>query len=271
MKKWVLGALALAAVVGLGACGNDQKESKSEDKVIKVAAQAPPMTDIVKVAAKEAKKDGWDIQLVQVNDNVAYNDMVMGKEADASLAQHKPFMEKYNQEKNATLVALQPIYDAKVGFYSKEYDSIDALPENSKIALPSDVSNEGRALAILNDYGVITLKDGVGANGTVKDIVANPKNFEFMSVDLLNLAEAYSEPDVAMVYNYPTYIAKIGLKPSDALFLEKTPDSRFSIQLVAREDNQDSEKIKALKKAVTSESVKKFLEDEHSDTLLVAF
>lgn len=136
--------------------------------------------------------------------------------------------------------------------------------------MPSDVSNEGRALAILNDYGVITLKEGVGANGTVKDIVANPKNFEFMSVDLLNLAEAYSEPDVAMVYNYPTYIAKIGLKPSDALFLEKTPDSRFSIQLVAREDNQDSEKIKALKKAVTSDAVKKFLEEQHSDTLLVA-
>ena len=99
----------------------------------------------------------------------------------------------------------------------------------------------------------------------------NPKDLEFLSIDLLNLAEAYDEKDVALVYNYPTYIAKIGLKPTDALFLEKNIDERFAIQLVAREDNKDSEKIKALKKAMTSKEVKDFLEKDHSDTLTPAF
>ncbi len=78
----------------------------------------------------------------------------------------------------------------------------------------------------LQEEGLITLKDGVGVNGTLKDVTENPKNFEWLSVDLLNLAEAYDEPNVSLVYNYPTYIAKIGLKPADALFLEKTIDDQ---------------------------------------------
>ncbi|HPJ00503.1 MAG TPA: MetQ/NlpA family ABC transporter substrate-binding protein [Enterococcus sp.] len=277
MKKLYIGALSLLAVVTLAACGsNGETESSSSsvdktDKVIKVASQAPPMTDVVKVAAEVAKEDGWEIELVQVNDNVAYNDMVSSEEADASFAQHKPFMEKYNSEKGTNLVAIQPIYDAKVGFYSKDYKTIDEIPAGTKVAIPNDVSNEGRALAILEEQGLIKLKDGVGVNGTIKDVEENPKNFEWLQVDLLNLAEAYSEPNVSLVYNYPTYIAKIGLKPADALFLEKNIDQRFTIQLVAREDNQDSEKIQALKKAMTSDEVRSFLEDDHSDTLVPAF
>ncbi|MFD2729764.1 MetQ/NlpA family ABC transporter substrate-binding protein [Enterococcus camelliae] len=275
MKKIFLGLGMLGLAISLVACGSKSdatsKGSNKEDKVIKVASQTTPMTDVVKVAAEVAKKDGWEIKLIQVNDNVAYNDMVASKEADASFAEHKPFMEKYNSEKGTDLVAIQPIYDAKVGFYSKEYKSVDAIPEGTKVAIPNDASNEGRALAILADYGLITLKDGVGVNGTVKDITDNPKKFEFLAVDLLNLAEAYSEPNVSLVYNYPTYIAKIGLKPSDALLLEKTIDQRFSIQVVARADNENSAKIKELKKAMTSEKVKKFLEDKHSDTLIPAF
>lgn len=275
MKKIFLGLGMLGLAISLVACGSKSdatsKGSNKEDKVIKVASQTAPMTDVVKVAAEVAKKDGWEIKLIQVNDNVAYNDMVASKEADASFAEHKPFMEKYNSEKGTDLVAIQPIYDAKVGFYSKEYKSVDAIPEGTKVAIPNDASNEGRALAILADYGLITLKDGVGVNGTVKDITDNPKKFEFLAVDLLNLAEAYSEPNVSLVYNYPTYIAKIGLKPSDALLLEKTIDQRFSIQVVARADNENSAKIKELKKAMTSEKVKTFLEDKHSDTLIPAF
>lgn len=275
MKKIFLGLGMLGLAISLVACGSKSdatsKGSNKEDKVIKVASQTTPMTDVVKVAAEVAKKDGWEIKLIQVNDNVAYNDMVASKEADASFAEHKPFMEKYNSEKGTDLVAIQPIYDAKVGFYSKEYKSVDAIPEGTKVAIPNDASNEGRALAILADYGFITLKDGVGVNGTVKDITDNPKKFDFLAVDLLNLAEAYSEPNVSLVYNYPTYIAKIGLKPSDALLLEKTIDQRFSIQVVARADNENSAKIKELKKAMTSEKVKKFLEDKHSDTLIPAF
>lgn len=267
MKKvWFIFILMFSVIIA--GCG---AKKDNEDKVIKVASQAPPMTDVVKVAAKEAKKDGWEIKLVQVNDNVAYNDMVSSKEADASFAQHKPFMEKYNKERKADLVDLQPIYDAKVGFYSKNYKDAKEIPNGTKVAIPNDISNEGRALAILEEQGLIKLKEGAGVNGTTKDVVENPKDFQWLKVDLLNLSEAYSESKVSLVYNYPTYISKIGLKPSDALFLEKNIDSRFSIQLVAREDNKDSEKIKELKKVMKSKAVSKYLKEEHKDTLIPSF
>ena len=273
MKKIYVGILVAVSTLALAACGatGDKDKEVSADKVIKVASQAPPMTDVVKLAGEVAEEDGWKIELVQVNDNIAYNDMVSHKEADASFAQHKPFMDKYNAENDTNLVTIQPIYDAKVGFYSKEYKTKEEIPRGTKVAIPNDISNEGRALAILAEQGLIKLKDGVGVNGTIKDVVDNPKEFEWLQVDLLNLAEAYSEPDVSLVYDYPTYISKIGLKPEDAMFLETNIDQRFSIQLVAREDNKDSDKIKELKKAMTSEKVRNFLENEHSDTLVPSF
>ncbi len=278
MKKIGLSISLLGLVLGFAACGNKEEENKissnskpKEEKVIKVASQAPPMTDVVEVAAREAKKDGWKVELVQVNDNIQYNELLKNKEIDANFAQHEPYMQKFNQEKEANLVAIQKIYNAKVGFYSKDYKDVKDIPNGAKIAIPNDISNEGRALAMLNDQGLITLKSDVGFEGSLKDIEKNDKNLEFVAIDLLNLAEAYNEKDIALVYNYPTYIAKIGLKPADALFLEKTVDERFAISLVAREDNQESKEIKALKKAMTSIAVKDFLEKEHNDTLTPAF
>lgn len=275
MKKLIGVLLGMVAVIGLTACGNGEtndSETAAEDKKIKVAVQLPTMADITKIAGEEAKKDGWEVELVQVNDNVAYNDMVANKEADANFAQHEPFMQAYNDEKGADLVAIQPIYDVKIGFYSEDYDAIDDIPDGTKVALPNDVSNEGRALAILDEQGLIKLKDDVGYDGRIEDIEENPHNFEWMSVDLLNLPEAYSEPDVSLVYSYPAYIAKIGLKPDDALFLENRDSDRYAIQLIAREDNKDSEKIKVLKKAMTSDKVRAYLEDEeHKDSSIPTF
>ncbi|MGX7201481.1 hypothetical protein BCR22_01415 [Enterococcus plantarum] len=273
MKKKVWISMLVLAGVAIVGCGGQKKEAnteKKEDKVIKVASHIPSTVEVVELAAKEVEP-GYKVELVQVNDNIQYNELLNAKEIDANFAQHEPFMQKFNEEKDGNLVVVQKIYNAKVGFYSKEYKDIKELPEGAKIALPSDVSNEGRALAILDDAGLITLKDGVGFNGTIKDIVENPKKLEWVSVDLLNLAEAYNENNIAMVYNYPTYIAKIGLTPKDAILLEKKVDDRFAISLVAREDNKDSDKIKALKKAMTSDKVRELLETKYSETLTPAF
>ncbi|WEG73752.1 MetQ/NlpA family ABC transporter substrate-binding protein [Vagococcus intermedius] len=273
-KKLLLAAILVGLTTLTVACGKNVSETKETPKkpeIIKVASHMTPMTDVVEIAGKELKKEGYELELVQVNDNIQYNELLNNKEIDANFAQHEPFMMKYNSEKKGNLVAIQKIYNAKVGFYAKDAKTIEDIPEGAKVALPSDVSNEGRALAILADAGLIKLKDGVGFDGTLKDIIDNPKKLEWLSIDLLNLAEAYYEKDVAMVYDYPTYIAKIGLSPKDALISEKNIDERFAISLVAREDNKKSKKIVALKKAMTSPAVKNFLEKEHSDTLVPAF
>jgi D-methionine transport system substrate-binding protein len=233
--------------------------SNGEEVVIKVASHLPPMTDIVEIAG-DVIEDGYSVELVEVSDNIQYNEALLNDEVDANFAQHEPFMEMFNTERDGNLVAIQPIYDAIVGFYSPVYESIDDIEEGAEVALPSDPSNEARALMILDHYDLITLSEDVSFEATVDDIEENPYDLTFTSIDLLNLSAAY-EDGVELVFNYPTFIESVGLTPEDALILEDDEDFTFAIQLVAREDNQDSDAIQALKDAFTSQEVYDFLDD----------
>lgn len=254
--------ISLAAVIatGLSLLGHPGKvQAQDDENVIKVASHLPPMTDIVEIAAKVIEKP-YKIELVEVSDNIQYNEAVLNDEAFASFAEHRPFMDIFNQERNGDLVAVQPIYNAVVGFYSPKFKSIDAIEDGTEVAIPSDPTNEARALMILQQNDLIKLKDTGDALVTVDDIEENPLNLKFTTVDLLNLTGAY-EDGVGLVFDYPTYIAKLGLKPADALFLEKDKSNTFAISLVMRKGNVDSDKAKALQKAFTSPEVKAFLED----------
>ncbi|MGH2102593.1 MetQ/NlpA family ABC transporter substrate-binding protein, partial [Aerococcus urinaeequi] len=134
MKKGLLFTGVLSAGLLLAACGNGSENAEStasgsttsEDTVIKVASHTTPMTDIVELAA-EVVEDPYTIELVEVSDNIQYNEAVLNDEADASFAQHEPFMEVFNEERNGDLVAIQPIYNAVVGFYAPEYESIEDI------------------------------------------------------------------------------------------------------------------------------------------------
>ncbi len=270
MKKVYLIVLAVATVLVLAACGgrNEEKESKE----ITVAVQLESSKDILSIAKKTAEKEGYTINIMEVSDNVAYNDAVQHDEADANFAQHEPFMAMFNKEKNADLVAVQPIYYFSGGFYSKSYKSTEELPENAKVGIPSDPTNEGRALAILAKNGVIKLKEGVGFDGTVKDIVENPKKLTFESIDLLNLVKAYDEKDIAMVFCYPAYLEPAGLTTNDAIVLEDEEASKhYALQLVTREGKKDSEKIKVLKKAMTTKEVADYIKNNSKGSNIPAF
>lgn len=254
MKKWFV----LASLFLLSACSNSG-ESSTEDTHIVVAAQTPPMTDIVELA-DEVIEEPYTVELMEVTDNIQYNEAVFNDEADANFAQHEPFMEQFNKENDADLVAMSEIYNAIVGFYSPIYDDIDQVQDGDEVAIPSDPTNEARALMILDDHGLISLKEGVTFEATVDDIVDNPKNLEFTHVDLLNLSASY-EDEIPLVFNYPTYIEPLGLTPKDAVLLEDEDDSTFALRLVTRSENVDSEKMKALNKAFTSEEVYEYLSD----------
>lgn len=272
-KGLVLSSLALL----LAACGTGNSDSDNstevassegttsqEEIVIKVASHLPPMTDIVEIAG-DVIEEPYKVELVEVSDNIQYNEALLNDEVDANFAQHEPFMEKFNKEREGNLVALQTIYNPIVGFYSPVYDSIEEIEDGAEVALPSDSSNEARALSILADYELLTLDPEVNKyEVTVEDIAENPHNFTFTHIDLLNLTGAY-EDGVPLVFNYPTYIDSIGLTTEDALILEDDEDLTFALQLIAREDNQDSAEIQALLKAFTSQEVHDYL-DELSET-----
>jgi ABC-type metal ion transport system, periplasmic component/surface antigen len=256
LGKKVKGLLLTGVSLVLAACGNGGEEAV--DTNLQVASHLPPMTDIVEIAAENIEEP-YTIELLEVTDNVQYNDVVENKEAYANFAQHEPFMEQYNEANDGHLVSLQTIYDPIVGFYSPVYDSIDDIEDGAEIAIPSDVSNETRALLVLADQGLIEVDETVDpALITLDDITENPRNFEFTSVDLLNLTAAY-EDGVDLVFNLPTYIANIGLTPDDALFLEDEDQTLFALTVVVHEDNEDNEATQALIDAFTSQEVYDYL------------
>lgn len=258
-------SIVLLSLGLLSACSG----KKEEDNLIRVASHTEPMTDVVEIAKEEIKKDGYEIELVLVSDNRQPNVALNDKEVDANFFQHLPHMEDFNKSVDGTLVGITPIYDAIVGYYSNSINDIKDLKKGAKVAIPNDDANQARALAILDDHNIIRLKDGVSHSASTDDIVENPLELEFIKVALLSLNQAFEEVD--LVYNYPTYIGKLGLTPlEDALLIENS-DSFYSISLVAREDNKDSDKIKALKKAMTSEAVREFLTEDHKATLVPSF
>lgn len=233
--------------------------SAADETVIKVASHLPPMTDIVELA-NTVIEEPYKIELVEVSDNIQYNEALFNDEVFANFAQHAPFMEMFNDANKADLVAVQPIYNAIVGFYSPTFKSIDEITEGAEVAVPSDPTNQARALLILEQNGLITLKEGAGFKATIDDVEENNKKLKFTEVDLLNLTAAF-EDGIDLVFNYPTYIAKIGLTPADAVFLEKDPENTFAIQVVVRDGNKESDEAKALVKAFSSKEVHDFLDE----------
>lgn len=252
MKK--LFPLFLILTLFLAACGNDEESATSEeDTHIVIASQSEPLTSMVEAAA-QVIEEPYSMELLPVNDNIQYNEATFNDEVDGSLAQHELYMEGFNEESGADLVAIQPAYISNVGFYSPVYDSVEEIEDGAEVAIPSDPPNEARALLILDSAGIITLDENTGIDAAVSDIVGNPKNLEFTHVDLFNLTAAY-EDGVELVFEHPNFIANIGLYPKDAILLEDEDEQRFAFQLVTREGKAESEKMQAAKRALTSQEV----------------
>ncbi|GAA3752082.1 MetQ/NlpA family ABC transporter substrate-binding protein [Microbacterium kribbense] len=258
MKTRALAALAVTALIALTAGCSAGQAAAADSKVIKVAATVTPMTDAVEAAA-DVIGDGYKIELVPVSDYVQPNILLQHGEIDANLVQFPGFMEDFNKKNGATLVAVQPVYSTVVAFYSKTLKSLADLPDNGSVVIPNDKSNAARALQMLADAHIITIAPAVARfAATVDDITGNPRHLKITQVDLMQLNTAYDEADA--VFNLPSFARQLHLTPDkDGLAIEKDP--RFAVTLVTRADNEKSAKIAALVKALTSDHVRKTLED----------
>lgn len=274
MKKLVLITAMLMLI--LSACGKDkdvedtEKAADINERVtLKVASLIPPMTEILELVKPKLAEEGIDLEMVVLGDNVQPNTALAAKEVDANFFQHVPYMEEFNRNNDANLVPITPIYFANYGVYAKDYSSMDELPEGAVIAMANDVSNIDRSLALLAQQGVITLQDKTGTYYTKTDVIDNPKEYQFKEVDLLMLARMYDDADAVVMT--PAYAAPLGLTPKSDALLTEGIENDFAITLIAREDNKDWEPIQKLAEAMTSEDVRKFLEENYDETAIPAF
>ncbi|WP_456272389.1 MetQ/NlpA family ABC transporter substrate-binding protein [Bacillus sp. AK031] len=278
MKKLLLLAAALLFVLagcGQNNEGNNQenaaepKDKEQEEVTLKVASLIPPMTEILELVKPKLAEENINLEMVVLGDNVQPNTALASEEVDANFFQHVPYMEEFNRNNDANLVPVTPIYFANYGVYSKEFASMDELPEGSVIAIANDVSNIDRSLSLLAQHGVITLKEKEDVYYTQADIIENPRNYKFEEVDLLMLARMYDDADAVVMT--PAYAAPLGLTPKSDGLLTEGIENDFAITLVAREDNVDSEPIQKLAEAMTSDEVRKFLEENYDETAIPAF
>lgn len=275
-KKFTL--LMLTLLLVLAGCGQQATKDEAaettssqtkEEVTLKVATLIPPMTDVLELVKPMLKEEGINLDIQILSDNVQPNNALAHKEVDANFFQHVPYMEEYNANNGSELVPVTPIYNAVFGAYSKKYKTIEDLPDGATIAIPNDPSNIGRSLVMFEKNGLIKLKEGMGIKATQADIVENPHQYKFTEVDLLMLARTLD--DVDMVAMTPAYAKPLGLTPKKDALVTEGNDSDFTITLVARKDNVDSEPIQKLAKAMTSPEVKKFFEDNYSEIALPAF
>ena len=263
-KKIISIALCLLAVLSLSVgCS----KSEAEDKVIKVGATQVPGGDLFEYLKDDIEKEGYELKITIFDDYNLPNEALDNGEIDANLFQHEPYLNKAKEEKGYKLSPVVGLYESPLYVYSYKIKSIDDLKAGDKFALPDDPTNGSRALELLAKNGIIKLADKELV--TKIDITENPKNIEVIDMNAEQLPTALADVDAAVINS--NYALEADLNPTkDAIVLEES-DSPYVNILACREDNKDSEKIKALSAALNSEEVKTFIEEKFNGAIIPAF
>lgn len=281
MKKKILAAVltGILAVGSLTACGADKGAGSSEngenaDKLttITVAASATPHAEILEQAKPILLEQGYDLQITVFDDYVQPNNVVESGEFDANYFQHIPYLNQFNEDNGTHLVNAGGIHYEPFGIYPGQKSDLSTLEAGDVIAVPNDTTNEARALLLLQANGIITLKDGVGLEATVNDIAENPYDVKIQELEAAQVPRVREE--VAFVVLNGNYALQAGLSVAKDAIAYETSDSEAAqtyVNIIAvKEGNENSEKIQALVKVLTSDEIRQYIADTY-DGAVIAF
>ena len=210
---------------------------------LKIGVVPGAYADSIAVAAKEAKAQGLDVQLVEFTDWTTPNVALNSGDIDANYFQHQPFLDNAIAKQSFKLQSAGTGILANIGLYSLKHKKVSDVPVNGKVAIANDPVNQGRGLLLLEKAGLIKLKPGVGFLGSLKDIAENPKKLQFVEVEGPQLARITGDVDIAQ--GYPHFIvASKAFDPSSGLAYSGIEDAQFAIRFVARNDKADSADLK---------------------------
>ncbi len=239
----------------------------ANEKEIVVGATPNLEAEILEAARSNLEKQGYKLVIKEFNDYSLPNIATENEELDANLFQHIPYLNEFNKNKGTNLVNVAGIHIAPMGVYSKKYKSLDEIKDKATIAIPNDPTNESRALDIIESAKLVSFKKS--ELKTPLDIISNPKNIEFKELKAAQLPRSLDDVDFAVINS--NYALDAGLNPvKDSVFLE-SKSSPYVNLIVVKKCNENSEKTKALVRAVKSENVKKFIKDKYQGALIPVF
>lgn len=264
MKKYLVILLSVVLVLSLISC-----KEESSALTIRVGATPVPHAELLELVKDELKEEGIVLEIVEFTDYVTPNIALSDGDIDANFFQHLPYLNEFSAEHNLELSSIGTIHVEPLGLYSNDLKSIDELKDQAIIAIPSDSVNGGRALILLENKGLITLKEGAGLKATEVDIINNPKQLIFKAVEAAQLSRILPDVDAAMING--NYAIEAGLSPvSDALIIEGS-ESPYANIVVVRTGEEESKSLVALIKALQSEKVKAFINAEYGGGVVDAF
>ena len=267
MKKNIVSlVLAIALTLALAACGG------GDSKTIKVGATPAPHAEILEVVEDILAQDGYTLEIVEYDDYVTPNTSLEDGSLDANYFQHITYMNEFNAEHGTHLVSAAGIHYEPFGLYAGKCASLEELADGAQIAVPNDGTNEARALLLLEQEGLIKLKEGVGLSATASDIAENPHNYKIVELEARLLPTTLQDVDVAVING--NYAIDAGLKVSDAIAVEAAGGAAAEAYvnvLAVKEGKEDSAGIQALVKALQSEEVRSFIADTYDGAVVALF
>ena len=272
-KRFLVLALALALVLALTACGGNGGGSGSDgNKTVTVGATPAPHAAILEVAEKLMEAEGYTLVIKEFDDYVAPNTSLEDGSLDANYFQHITYMNEFNAENGTHMVSAAGIHYEPFGLYAGKTAALADLQDGAQIAVPNDGTNEARALLLLEQEGLIKLKDGVGLSATKSDIAENPHNYEIRELEARLLPTTLQDVDMAVING--NYAIDAGLKVSDAVAVEAADGAAAEAYvnvLAVKEGSESSAGIQALVKALQSDTVKTFIEDTYDGAVVPLF
>ena len=283
MKKLLALAMALVLCLGLAACGGDTTDPAAgnedtnnqtgETVTLRVGATPAPHQEILEQVVDTLAAQGITLEIVPYTDYLTPNVAVEEGEDDANFFQHITYMETYNAENNTHLVNAGSIHYEPMGIYAGKTTSLEEIPDGAVIAVPNDATNEGRALLLLQDLGLIELKEDAGLEATPNDITSNPKNLEFKELEAAMLPQTIEEVDLSIINS--NYALQAGLNPTTDALASEDPESdaaqAYTNIIAVKEGNENNEAIKALVAALQSDEVREFIESNYNGSVLPMF
>ena len=273
MKKTILTlALTVLTATALVGCGGSGAGSGDSKKII-VGASPAPHAEILNEAKTLMKEKGYELEVKEYTDYVQPNLATENGDIDANYFQHQPYLDQFNTENGTHLVSVASIHYDPFGIYAGKTKTLAELKDGAKVAVPNDTTNEARALLLLQEQGLLTLKDGAGLTATKNDIVENPKNLEFLEVEAAQIPHSLQDVDIAVINGNYALAAGLSVK-NDALATEGEDSEgakTYKNVLVVKEGNEENEAVKALIEVLQSDEIKNFINEKYDGAVVPLF
>lgn len=270
MKRSMSFTIIIALFLLIVFTGCSTNNSSEDDTVqIKIGASPVPHAEILNEVKPLLEEKGIKIEIIEFTDYIQPNIALDEGQLDYNFFQHEQYLDTFAAEHDLDIIGGVKVHVEPMGLYSKSISSLEEIKDGETIAIPNDPTNGGRALLLLQENGLIQLKDNAGLEATDKDILTNPKNLQFTSMESAQLPRTLDDVDAAVINT--NYALEADLNPTEDAIIMENENSPYLNLIAVRKGEENSDVTKALEEALTSDTIREFIRAKYKGAILPVF